>query len=60
MTGFLRSDEDALATAIDKIGDLDRAACRTVVEERFSHRRMADDHVALYQHIAASSLQDVA
>ena len=60
VTGFLRSDEDALATAIEKVADLDRAACRAAVEERFSHRRMADDHVALYQHVIMRSLRGVA
>lgn len=60
VTGFLRSDEDALATAIEKVGDLDRAACRAAVEQHFSHHRMASDHLALYQRIAAQALRDVA
>ncbi|MDQ3944227.1 MAG: glycosyltransferase family 4 protein [Actinomycetota bacterium] len=60
VTGFLRSDEDVLAAAVENVGELDRAACRAAVEERFSHRRMANDHVALYERIAAPSLRDVA
>lgn len=60
VTGFLRSDEDALATAIDKIEHLDRRACREAIEQRFSHRRMASDHLDLYERIAGPGLRDAA
>jgi glycosyltransferase involved in cell wall biosynthesis len=50
VTGFLRTDEDSLVTALVKIDEIDRAACRRAVEERFSMQRMAADHVAAYEH----------
>jgi len=51
ITGFVRRDERALAAAVTRAADLDRNACRRAVEERFSARRMAADHAALYQRV---------
>jgi glycosyltransferase involved in cell wall biosynthesis len=51
-TGFLRADEDALVAALGRVGELDRAACRRAVEERFSAERMVADHVELYERVA--------
>jgi glycosyltransferase involved in cell wall biosynthesis len=53
VTGFLRTSLDDLAAAVDEAGTLDRAACRRAAETRFSHRRMAADHVALYERLLA-------
>lgn len=50
-TGFLRSDEDAMVGALGRVGSLDRADCRKVVEERFSATRMVADHVELYEEV---------
>lgn len=51
VTGFLVENfEDAVA-AIDRLGEIDRAACRRAVEARFSVNRMADDYLALYRRI---------
>lgn len=49
VTGFLCADEAAMAAALSRVGDLDRAACRAVAAARFSTRRMVADHVALYR-----------
>lgn len=53
LTGFLRTDEDSLVTAVAKLDEIDRAACRRAVEERFSMQRMAADHVAAYERAIA-------
>ena len=34
-TGFLVEDEHAMAAAVDRLGELDSAACRRDCEERF-------------------------
>ena len=53
ITGFLRTDEDSLVTALARVDEIDRAACRRAVEERFSMTRMAADHVAAYERAVA-------
>ena len=45
--GFLVSSLDEAAAAVDAAGDLDRAAVRASVEERFSGGRMVDEYLAL-------------
>jgi glycosyltransferase involved in cell wall biosynthesis len=53
VTGFLvDSVEDAVA-AIERVGEIDRAACRRAVEARFSVDRMADEYLALYRRIVS-------
>jgi glycosyltransferase involved in cell wall biosynthesis len=54
VTGFLGSDVASLAAAVGRVGDLDRARCRAVVETRFSTDRMVADHVALYADLVAA------
>jgi glycosyltransferase involved in cell wall biosynthesis len=51
LTGFLRADHDGLVDAARRVGEIDRAACRAAVVDRFSTGRMVDDHVALYQDV---------
>ena len=60
VTGLLAEGEHALAAALACVEDLDRRACRDAVEQRFSHRRLAADHVALYETAAQSALRTVA
>jgi len=50
-TGFLCQDEDAMVEALGRLGELNRADCRTAAEQRFSRARMASDHVALYRRL---------
>jgi glycosyltransferase involved in cell wall biosynthesis len=54
VTGYLRRDLDGLAASLTDAADLDRAACRRVVGERFSAARMVADHVDLYAEVAAA------
>lgn len=51
VTGFLvDSCEEAIA-AVDRIAEIDRAACRRAVADRFSVETMADKYIALYRRI---------
>jgi glycosyltransferase involved in cell wall biosynthesis len=49
VTGFLVDSVDAAVDAIGRIGEIDRAACRAAVSERFSVDRMADRYLNLYR-----------
>lgn len=51
VTGFLVDNPAEATAAIERAGEIDRAACRAVVAERFSVGRMADDYLALYRQI---------
>lgn len=55
ITGFLASDEAGLAVGLQRIDQIDRGSCRSVVAERFSMDRMAADHIALYQRVLSST-----
>jgi glycosyltransferase involved in cell wall biosynthesis len=52
VTGFVRTEEDGLATAVVRAAELDRSACRQSVEDRFSTRRLAQDHIDLYTRVS--------
>ena len=51
VTGFLVDTVDEAVAAIERAGEIDRAACRRAVAERFTVARMADDYIALYRRI---------
>ncbi|KTT73752.1 glycosyltransferase family 4 protein [Sphingomonas endophytica] len=53
VTGFLVDTPAEAVKAIERVGEIDRAACRRAVAERFSVARMADDYIALYRRILA-------
>jgi glycosyltransferase involved in cell wall biosynthesis len=53
-TGFIVEDVDAAVAAVGRLGTLPRAAVRRRFEERFTARRMAEDHVALYGQLTRS------
>lgn len=50
-TGFIRSTPDDLAEALGRASQLDRSACRTAVETKFSSQRMAADYVELFENM---------
>jgi glycosyltransferase involved in cell wall biosynthesis len=52
-TGFVRSSDVNLALALRAVPTLDRPRCRRAAAKRFSTRRMAVDHLALYERIVA-------
>lgn len=51
VTGFLVDSLDAAVDAIERVGDIDRAACRAAVAARFTVDHMADRYLALYRSI---------
>jgi glycosyltransferase involved in cell wall biosynthesis len=55
INGFLVKDVDSAVKALSQIDDLDRAACRRIVEDRFSADRMADEYLAVYREIITGS-----
>jgi glycosyltransferase involved in cell wall biosynthesis len=53
--GFFAADVEGLAAAVSRVGELDRAAIRASVIDRFSSARMADGYEAIYAGIIAPS-----
>ena len=49
VTGFLVDSFDEAVAAIERVGEIDRAACRRAVAERFTVDRMADRYLDLYR-----------
>ena len=49
VTGFLVDSVDAAVDAIDRVGEIDRAACRAAASARFTVDRMADRYLDLYR-----------
>jgi glycosyltransferase involved in cell wall biosynthesis len=49
VTGFLVDNVDEAVDAIDRIGEIDRSACRAAVSARFTVDRMADRYLDLYR-----------
>ena len=52
-TGFLADTLVELADAVKRLDEIDRAACRRHVEERFSAARMAEDYEGVYRRLVA-------
>jgi glycosyltransferase involved in cell wall biosynthesis len=51
VTGFLVDTFDEAVAAIDRIGEIDRKACRRHVAKHFTVERMADQYEALYRQL---------
>jgi glycosyltransferase involved in cell wall biosynthesis len=51
VTGFLVDSFDEAVAAIGRIDEIDRAACRKHVAERFTVERMADRYLELYRQL---------
>lgn len=50
-TGFVVQDLDEAVEAVGRVREIPREACRAWVEERFSARRMVDDHLRAYERV---------
>jgi glycosyltransferase involved in cell wall biosynthesis len=57
-TGFLCDGMADLVTAIRRVDELDRAACRQAVAERFTTDRMVADHLALFERLLEEGSDD--
>ena len=53
VTGFICENIDEMASAIDRLPQIQRQRCRDSFEARFTVQRMAEDYVALYERMAA-------
>jgi glycosyltransferase involved in cell wall biosynthesis len=53
VTGFVGLTDAELVEGVRRAWTLDRAACRSAAEERFSTARMVDDHLAFYRSVLA-------
>ncbi|MBV8505113.1 MAG: glycosyltransferase family 4 protein [Alphaproteobacteria bacterium] len=53
ITGFIVDDDAAAASAAEQIHLLDRTLIRTIFEQRFTARRMAEDYTRLYQDLTS-------
>lgn len=53
VSGFLVKNVNEACPAIAMIGTLKREDCRDWVDKRFSHQRMAEDYIKVYQMILA-------
>lgn len=51
ITGFVVNSVDEMAARIRSLDGFDRARCRAHAQKRWSHRRMAREHVALYEQL---------
>jgi glycosyltransferase involved in cell wall biosynthesis len=51
ITGYVVDNVDEAVAAVDRVGSLDRRACRRVFEERFSAQRMCHDYLAVYERL---------
>jgi glycosyltransferase involved in cell wall biosynthesis len=54
VTGFRRDGEDDLVEMVGRVGDLDPAACRKRVEDRFSGDAMVRGYEALFRELVPS------
>lgn len=53
VTGWVRDEPDELAELLPRVGELDRAACREHVRQRFSGGAMAAGYEQIYQSVIA-------
>lgn len=54
VTGFIVEDDAAAARAAERLYLLDRGRIRTVFEQRFTARRMAEDYTRIYQDLVSA------
>lgn len=53
-TGYLCRDEEEMISAVHRVAEIDRDACRKAAEQRFSMQRMARDHERFYRRVLES------
>jgi glycosyltransferase involved in cell wall biosynthesis len=54
VTGFIVEDVDQMVEAVGRVHQIDGAACRHAVEERFTVDRLVTDYEALYARLIAA------
>jgi glycosyltransferase involved in cell wall biosynthesis len=58
VTGFLCEDVAGAVSAVGRIGELSRATCRRVFEQRFTAARMTAEYLAIYRSILEQHSHD--
>jgi len=58
-TGFIVEDIHQAVSAVERIGEISRVACRQEFENRFSARRMANDYLQIYRQLSQKRKQKV-
>ncbi len=58
LNGFLVTNVEEAAAAVNEIPRIDRAACRKFVEEHFSTERMVDDYLKVYEQIITQTKRE--
>jgi len=58
VTGFLAHDEEGLAEAVRRVGDLDPVTCRSVAQRMFSVEAMTTAYIRLYEQCLAGHAPD--
>jgi glycosyltransferase involved in cell wall biosynthesis len=56
LTGFIVEDMDQAVAAVEKIGTIERTACRNVFEKRFTATHMAEKYLDLYQSMVGNAV----
>jgi glycosyltransferase involved in cell wall biosynthesis len=59
VSGFVVDDLEQAVAAANRVGSLDRRACRAVFDRRFSVARMASDYARLYKRAIDRSTSDL-
>lgn len=54
VTGFLVDNEDEMIKAVERVGEIDPAACRKHVEDNFSLEIMAENYFNVYKNVIAN------
>src|SRR5262249_10100309 len=57
VNGFICDSLDALVDAVGRLGEIDRAACRRIMEDRFSDAAIVDAYEMLYYRLTGGSHQ---
>jgi glycosyltransferase involved in cell wall biosynthesis len=57
VSGYIVRNVEEAIRAVERVADLDRAACRQDFEKRFTASRMAEDYVKLYQALVSAGSQ---
>lgn len=60
-TGLLAApdDEDELVSLLDRVGELDPAACQHLARQRYTPARMATDYIALYDQVQKQTSPEI-
>ena len=58
VNGFIVRDIEEAAQAVERVGGVNRAACRRVFEKRFTAARMARDYMNVYAALAGTPDED--